>query len=210
MTKKQKILKSNVDVTSMTVVLDTINCWINNSNYGKYICLFNVHMCMEAFDDNKFLKVLDKADLILPDGFPIYLAQKFLGHSDASRIRGADLTVELSKLLNENNTSIGFIGGTKDTLDKMSNEFFEKYHINNIKYSYSPPFRSLTFEENNNIINDINNSGIKILFVGLGCPKQEIWMYEHKDKLNCIMIGVGAAFDFISGNKKTALYGYKI
>ena len=76
--------------------------------------------------------------------------------------------------------------------------------VGTIKYSYSPPFLSLNDQEKNDIIDKINDSGIKILFVGLGCPKQEIWMKEHKEKLNCIMVGVGAAFDFIAGNKKTA------
>jgi len=204
MIKKQKILKTNVDVTSLSKVLKLISEWLNNLKYGKYICLFNVHMCMEAFDDNKFLKILNEADMVLPDGFPIYLAQKLLGHSDASKIRGADLTIELSKFSNKNNIRIGFIGGAKNTLDKMCSELSKKYDINNIKYSYSPPFRSLTLEEENDIIDSINNSNIKILFVGLGCPKQEIWMKENKEKLNCIMIGVGAAFDFISGNKKIA------
>lgn len=204
MIKNQKIIKTNVDVMSLSEVSKLILIWIKNSDFSKYICLFNVHMCMEAYDDDNFLNILNQSDLVLADGFPIYLAQKLLGHSDASQIRGADLTIELTKISKRNNIPIGFLGGTEKTLKKMCNILKTQNGVNTIKYSYSPPFRSLNEQEKNNIISEINNSRIKILFVGLGCPKQEIWMKEHKEKLNCIMVGVGAAFDFIAGNKKTA------
>ena len=204
MLKKQKIIKTNVDVVSLSKVSQLILKWIENSYFSKYVCLFNVHMCMEAYDNSDFLDVLNKADLVLADGFPIYLAQKLLGHKDASHIRGVDLTIELTNISKRNNIPIGFLGGAEKTLQKMCNLLKMKYDIGSIKYSYSPPFRSLSIDEKNRIVDEINDSGIKILFVGLGCPKQEIWMQEHKEKLNCIMVGVGAAFDFIAGNKKTA------
>ena len=73
-----------------------------------------------------------------------------------------------------------------------------------IAYSYAPPFRRLVNEENKKYVDAINNSGVNVLFVGLGCPKQEIWMAAHKEQVNCVMLGVGAAFDFIAGNKKNA------
>ena len=204
MLKKQKILNTTVNVASTSIVLELINDWASNANASKYICLFNVHMCMEAYDNDNFSDILNQSDLVLADGFPIYLAQKLLGHSDASQIRGADLTMELTKISKKNNIPIGFLGGSKETLEKMCDVLINRDDVGTIKYSYSPPFRSLNNQEKNDIIDKINDSGIKILFVGLGCPKQEIWMKEHKEKLNCIMVGVGAAFDFIAGNKKTA------
>jgi len=204
MIKNQKILNTKVDIISISESIDIINKWITENKIGRYVCLFNVHMCMEAFDDSNFLKVVNDANLVLADGFPIYFAQKLLGHSNASKIRGVDLTIELSKFSKINNIPIGFLGGTDRTLKKMSKNMLNKYNIDNIQYSYSPPFRLLNEDENNDIIKKINDSGIKILFVGLGCPKQEFWMSEHRIKLNCILIGVGAAFDFLSGYKKTA------
>ena len=152
MVKKQIILKTKVNVTSLPVVLKIINNWVINSNNGKYISLFNVHMCMEAYDDNYFLNVVNSADLVLADGFPIYYAQKLLGNSDGAQIRGADLTIKLTKFSDENNIPIGFMGGTEKTLNKMCNLFYKKYHVNNISYSFSPPFRELSKEEKNNLI----------------------------------------------------------
>ena len=158
MKEKQRILKSNVDITSLSKALDVINEWVINSSFGKYICLFNVHMCMEAFDDSKFFNVVNDANLVLPDGFPIYLAQKLLGHSNASKIRGADLTIELVKFSKQNNIPIGFIGGTEKTLKKMNDALKRKYGINTIKYSYSIPFRSLSLNETNDILTSDNET----------------------------------------------------
>ena len=205
MKNKQKIISANVDISSLNEVLLKIEKWINDGFVNsKFICLFNVHMCMEAFDNKDFSKLLNQSDLNLADGFPIYLAQKLLGNVNAKHIRGTDLTLKLCNLSKENDIPIGFIGGTQTTLDKMIENLQFNYHIDNIRYNFSPPFRELNQTEENKIIKDINDSKIKILFVGLGCPKQEFWMYKHIDNLNCIMLGVGAAFDFIAGNKKEA------
>ena len=204
MLKTQKILKTDVNVNSFSNVLKLIYKWSNELKSSKYICLFNVHMCMEVYDNDIFSKVVNESDLVLADGFPIYIGQKLFGNKDAQQIRGVDLTLEVAKMSQKHNFSIGFLGGTDSTLKSMINVFKTEYQIHTIEYYYSPPFRELTDNEKENIINDINKSGIKILFVGLGCPKQEFWMHENRNKLKCIMIGVGAAFDFISGNKKEA------
>jgi len=204
MINKVKILNSKVNIISLQKTLNVIDKWITVQDIKKYICLFNVHMCMEAYDSNDFHNVVDSADLVLADGFPIYFGQKLMGYSDAEHIRGVDLTVQLSNFSQKKNIPIGFLGGRKNTLTNMCDIFKRKYNVDTINYSYSPPFGQWTDEEKKNMINDINKSEIKILFVGLGCPKQEYWMYNNKDKLNCIMIGVGAAFDFIAGNKKSA------
>ena len=100
--------------------------------------------------------------------------------------------------------AIGFYGGTVETLEKLTALYKQKYPNLKIAYSYSPPFRSMTVEEDEAMIRTINASGTKILFIGLGCPKQERWMAAHRGKIQAVMLGVGAAFDFHSGNKRQA------
>jgi N-acetylglucosaminyldiphosphoundecaprenol N-acetyl-beta-D-mannosaminyltransferase len=103
-----------------------------------------------------------------------------------------------------NNVPVGFYGGSPESLQDMVGNLKSFFPELNIAYTYSPPFRPLTAQEDERISRDIEASGAKILFVGLGCPKQERWMAEHKDRLNVVMLGVGAAFDFHAGRLKRA------
>nr|WP_306800221.1 WecB/TagA/CpsF family glycosyltransferase [Endozoicomonas sp. YOMI1] len=159
---------------------------------------------METFDSDEFSKVVNNADLVVPDGKPLVWGQKLLGHKEAQQVRGQDLTMELCKLAAGQQLKVGFYGGMPETLVIMKERLVEQFPSLDIFYDFSPPFRPLTPAEDNDVVNAINDSGIQILFVGIGCPKQERWMAEHKDKLHCVMLGVGAAFDFIAGNKKHA------
>ena len=200
-----RLLKMDVNVTSLTYVTNLIiNKFVTDYQSSKYICISNVHMCMEVLDSNDYKKVIDNADIVIPDGKPIVWAQKILGHRKAEQVRGADLTLDLCEKASEKGISVGFYGSTVDTLKKINCNIKNDYRNLYIAYSFSPPFRKLSNSEDRKIVNEINASGTKILFVGLGCPKQETWMANHKDVLNCTMIGVGAVFDFIAGNKKTA------
>lgn len=171
---------------------------------GKYICVSNVHMCMECFDDPLYNDIVNNADLVCPDGRPIAWAQTLFGTKSAKQVRGYDITLALCKKSAELNIPVGFYGASEKHLEKIQDELNVKFPNLNIDCAIAPPFRKLTTQENQHYINTINNSGIKILFVGLGCPKQERWMAEHKNELNCVMLGVGAVFDFISGEKKHA------
>ncbi|MBM7072035.1 WecB/TagA/CpsF family glycosyltransferase [Shewanella sp. 202IG2-18] len=159
---------------------------------------------MEVFDFKDFREIVNNADLVVPDGKPLVWGQKLLGNSKAHQIRGQDLTFETCRLAEKENLSVGFYGASQETLDAMNIKLTSHYPKLNIVYSYSPPFRQLNKEEKKLLVDNLNNSGIDILFVGLGCPKQEKWMAEHKKCLKCVMLGVGAAFDFIAGNKKHA------
>ena len=197
------ILKMQVCLTDVQSVLQQIQHWCND-NIGRYICVSNVHMCMETFDSDKFCKVVNHADLVVPDGKPLVLGQKFLGYKNAQQVRGQDLTMELCKLAAEKKLNVGFYGGMPETLAVMKERLKEQFPGLTIAYDFSPPFRPLTSAEVKDIVKAINASGVQILFVGIGCPKQERWMAEHKEKLHCVMLGVGAAFDFIAGNKKHA------
>ncbi len=172
---------------------------------GGYVCVSNVHMCMEVFDSLDFKIVVNNADLVIPDGRPLSWAQKLLGYSQAQQVRGQDIMNALCEQSGSKNLNIGLYGGSSDELLK---QVVAKLKLSfpdiKITFSYSPPFRPLTDQEDQAIIKQINDAAVNVLFVGIGCPKQERWMAEHKCHLNCVMLGVGAAYDFIAGSKKHA------
>lgn len=199
----KKIVKMDVAVTSYE---DAGNRIIEAAlqNMGKYVCVSNVHMCMEAFDCNDFYKVIKGAFLVVPDGVPLVWALKALGEKKASQVRGSDLLLNLCTKAQQQSLPIGLYGGTSETLADLMYFLKKDFPALAIPFYRSPPFRELTQKEKAKYVNEINKSGVKILFVGIGCPKQEKWMAEHKDMLSCVMIGVGAAFDFLSGRKKNA------
>jgi len=192
-----------VSVTSLERSACEIIRW-TNENVGRYVCVSNVHMCMESFDDSTFLKLVNEADLVVPDGKPLVWAQKLLGVKNARQVRGMDLTLSLCAHTAKLGIPIGFYGGSQSILNKLQEELKLRYPQIMIGCAISPPFRPLSENEDNEYVTKIKDSGVKILFVGIGCPKQEKWMAEHKLKINCTMLGVGAAFDFISGEKRYA------
>jgi len=195
--KKQKILNFHVNIISIQDLINQIKNFLLLKK-GHYICVSNVHQCIEAHDNKEFAEVINNSDLAIPDGRPIYWALKLLGHQEAEQLTGYNSTKALCKFANENNLSIGFYGGEKDSLEKCILNLKKEYQGIKIDYFYSPPFRVLTNEEKNDIINNINKSEVKILFVCIGCPKQEYWMAEHRDYLKCNSIGVGEVVDLIS------------
>jgi len=199
-----KVLRMRVDVGSKEKTVDQIVS-ITNQRKGGYVCVSNVHMCMEVFDCLKFQKVVNNADLVVADGRPIYWAQKLLGAGDASQVRGQDLMESICRLAAEGQLKIGLYGGDSvETLEKAESQLRISHPGIGLAFSYSPPFRKLTESEDLEIVSSINNSGIDVLFVGIGCPKQEKWMAQHRQTVNCVMIGVGAALDFIAGTKSHA------
>lgn len=201
---REKIVSIYVNVTSMKEALDSILLFVKKKK-GSYICVANVHMCMEAFDSERFCKTVNCADLVLPDGRPLSWAQKILGHSNATQVRGPDFMEEICKLSIPHKLNIGLYGGASDAILKEVMYVLSKKYVGiNIAYNFSPPFRDLSPEEDVIVVEEINRSDVDVLFVGIGCPKQERWMEIHKNRVNCVMVGVGAAFDFVSGAKKVA------
>ena len=173
--------------------------------HGGYVCLANVHMCMEAIDEPQFAQVLQQAALVVADGRPILWAQRLLGFKIAQQVRGQDLMNQLCVTAAQKKLNIGLYGGASDlVLTKVKAQLHRANPTLQISYAFSPPFKKLTDEEMAEIATDINAAQVDILFVGIGCPKQELWMAAQKGKIKCVMLGVGAAFDFISGSKSHA------
>jgi N-acetylglucosaminyldiphosphoundecaprenol N-acetyl-beta-D-mannosaminyltransferase len=145
---------------------------------------------------------VNAADMIVPDGMPLVWMQRLQGRGNATRVRANDLMIMLCEYAEKQGLSVGFYGGRQEVIDAIVERAAKELPALKIAYAHSPPFRPLTAVEDEAIIAEITRSGTQILFMGLGCPKQENWMAEHKPKLNCVMLGVGASFDFYAGNVK--------
>lgn len=196
------ILGVDINVTNYEEVIDYINKNINNLK-GKYICVSNVHTTVMSYENKDYLTVQNSAILRLPDGNPLSSFQRKHGFPKATRVTGPDL---MRIMFEESNSNIKhyFYGSTEDTLKKLEDNLNKKYNRLLIKGFFSPPFRKLSEDEDNEIIEMINKSGANIIWVGLGAPKQEKWMYDHRNKINALMIGVGAGFDYHAENIKRA------
>lgn len=172
---------------------------------GGYICLANVHMCMEAIDDPTFSRVLQQAALVLADGRPVFWAQRLLGATQAKQVRGLDLVMALCLSMQQQGLRLGIYGGQDDAvLAQLKVRLLRQFPELQIVYAYPPPFRPLTAAEDQQQVALIEDARVDILLVGLGCPKQEWWMAAHQSQLSAVMLGVGAAFDFIAGRKAHA------
>ncbi|NQY63767.1 MAG: WecB/TagA/CpsF family glycosyltransferase [Alteromonadaceae bacterium] len=193
-----------VHVTNLHEAVNKV-LMLSEKKEPSYVCVSNVHMCMETFDSPEFRQIVNNAGLVIADGRPIYWAQKLLGHKQAKQVRGQDIMNALCERSNDLELRIGLYGGNTDlVLNKVVSTLKQQFPNIKITYQYSPPFRLLTEGENKQVIADIHKAELDILFVGIGCPKQERWMAENYCKLQCVMVGVGAAFDFLAGDKKHA------
>jgi N-acetylglucosaminyldiphosphoundecaprenol N-acetyl-beta-D-mannosaminyltransferase len=184
---------------------------------GGYVCLANVHMCMEAFDDANFSAIMQNARYVLADGRPIFWGQKLLGATEVEQIRGFDLVVALCEKAASNGFNIGLYGGSdQQLLAKLQQQLCQRFPTLNIVYSYAPPFFTGELPIDEQALQVIAQQQVQILLVGLGCPKQERWMALHHQQIiaqqaakqslgaSPMMFGVGAAFDFLSGSKNHA------
>jgi len=201
--KRKPVINMAVNITSLVQATNKIEVWAK-ARISSYVCVSNVHMCMEVYDNPNFAKVVNSADKVIPDGKPVALGLKLLGCSEAEQVRGADITLSLCELAAIQGLVIGLYGGTEQALSDFKKFLIATYPNIHISCAISPPFRALSEQEDHAIIEQINQAKVQILFVGLGCPKQEYWMAEHKGQINAVMLGVGAVFDFLSGNKKEA------
>ena len=171
---------------------------------GRVVCAANVHMVMEAWDDPDFATVLGGADLAVCDGRPLVWACRCEGVRDARHARGLDLVHEVCARAARRRLTVGLYGGEPRVSAAVRRRLMVLYPGLEVSYCWSPPFRGLTSEEEDAVIDAIATAGVQILFVSLGCPKQERWMLDHRERLGCVALGVGAAFDMLAGNLRVA------
>jgi N-acetylglucosaminyldiphosphoundecaprenol N-acetyl-beta-D-mannosaminyltransferase len=168
------------------------------SGLGGYICFSNVHVVVTAKKDPALKSAVNNSFMSMADGKPLSLLAKFRGLTDASQVAGPDFMPYVFAQAPE--LKHYFYGSTEETLVKLEKQLKKKFDDIKIQGSYSPPFRPLTDEEKIAVIDRIKAAKADVVWVGLGAPKQEVWMEEYAEQLKpAILMGVGAAFDFSAG-----------
>jgi N-acetylglucosaminyldiphosphoundecaprenol N-acetyl-beta-D-mannosaminyltransferase len=195
------ILGLRIDAVSSDSALKMISAWAENGEQ-KMVCAANVHMSVEAWDHPEFKKMLSKADLVLPDGSGLAMGLSLLYGRRVRRFRGPDLMLKVCETAHERGLEVGFYGGREEFREDLIGFLLKQYPKLKVNIFIVPPFREITEEENGRYVETINKSGIKILFVGIGCPKQEKWIFNNRKMIKAVMLGVGGAFDQFSGRVK--------
>lgn len=197
------ILGVNVAITNMEDMISLIMQNLAELS-GEFICLSNVHTTVMAYENPRYRKIQNSAVIALPDGSPLSFVQRLRGYKEAKQVAGPDLMPALWKATENTEISHYFYGSSEETIEALKQNLHKKYPDLKIAGMEAPPFRPLTKEEDEETIQRINQSGASIVWVGLGAPKQEEWMYAHRGKINGLMFGVGAGFDFHAGTVKRA------
>lgn len=173
---------------------------------SKAICVANVHMLVEGYQNPTFATILRKADLLTPDGMPLVWMLKLAGIPHQDRVAGLDILAAICHAAPRQGVSVFFLGSQQDILDRMKVRLEQEFPNLEIAGMEPLPFRPLTTTENESIIQRLNESKAGIIFVSLGCPKQETWMIQNKGKVNAVMIGLGGAFPVYAGLHRRAPY----
>jgi len=198
-----RVLNAPIDVITWDGALSQLNTWAINHE-SRYVCICNVHSVVTASQEAEFCRVVNEADMATPDGAPVAWMLRKLGHVNQKRINGPDLMWKYCAESQGRNESAFFFGSTDKTLAILQTKLLASFPNVKIAGAISPPFRALTPEEDDAIVAQINASGAGVVWVSLGCPKQELWMAAHRGRINAVMIGVGAAFDYHAGTIKRA------
>jgi len=201
---KFPILGVGVNPINITDAINIIQCWITNRDQ-QYVCVTPAHSVMDGYRNPDLKKIFNGSGLTTPDGMAIVWLLRLQGFHQVRRVYGPDLMQAVCEHSLETGWRHYFYGGAPGVADQLSERLHNNYPGLKVVGTYTPPFRELTEEEDQLIITTINEANPDILWVGIGSPKQELWMSKHMSKVNVpVLIGVGAAFDFLSGKKKQA------
>jgi N-acetylglucosaminyldiphosphoundecaprenol N-acetyl-beta-D-mannosaminyltransferase len=201
--RAEVLLGVPVDAVSGSEAISTILAW-GQARSSRYVVFANAHVVVTATQDVEFANTVRLADLTLPDGAPVAWMLRRLGYPHQERVCGPDLTWDLLARCAESGQAVYFYGSTDETLGRLMHQITTAFPELHIAGSESPPFRLLSQEETDASVSRINASGAALVFVGLGCPKQEHWMRQQCGEIKAVMLGVGAAFDFHAGTVSRA------
>ena len=197
------ILGMRVDATSYGDATCRIVAWARGRE-SRYVCVASVNNVMQSHDAPAFRRLMNDADLVTPDGMPLVWGLRSLGAPGASRVRGTNLVTALCNRLCEEGVPVGLYGGSPQVLEDLLAALKARWPRLKIGYAWSPPFRPLTDTEDEMVVAALATSPVRVLLVGLSTPKQDEWMARHRGRIPAVMVGVGAAFDFLSGGKRQA------
>jgi N-acetylglucosaminyldiphosphoundecaprenol N-acetyl-beta-D-mannosaminyltransferase len=193
-----------VSAIQMAQALDQIACWIDHE-IRTYVVVCPVYTVMVCQEDAHFRSVVNRAGMVTPDGMPLVFVSRRMGYRHASRVYGPDLMLAASELSAQKGYANFYYGGAAGVPEQLAEMLTRRCPGLRVTGAYSPPFRALTPEEDQAIVDRINDAAPDIVWVALGSPRQDLWMAEHRDRLNApVLIGVGAAFDFHTGRIRQA------
>lgn len=201
-----EILGCRVSKVTLFKALELLEEWIQRpAPRARYVVATGFHGLWEAQKDPEFQKVLNSADLFCPDGIaPVWLS-RLSGDALPERVPGPDLLAAFLAQADKSGHSSFFFGDTDETLAALTENVQKAYPGHRIAGVLSPPFRATSAEEDAAIIEEINRARPDVLWVGLGMPKQDWWIHNHRDRLRVpVVVGIGAAFRFLSGSVKRA------
>ncbi len=200
---RERVLDTPIDIIEWDDTVARILSW-GAARESRTVALCNAHSLVTAQRDLSFGRILDDMDLATADGMSVVWVLRMLGHATQQRINGPDLMWRCCERAAPSNLSIYLLGSTERTLALLESRLMAAFPTLRIAGMHSPPFRPLTVDEDAKLVSDINASGAHIVFVSLGCPKQEAWIAHHRGRIASVMLGVGAAFDFLSGERSRA------
>jgi N-acetylglucosaminyldiphosphoundecaprenol N-acetyl-beta-D-mannosaminyltransferase len=199
----QRVIGSPLTALPFDAQMQVIVKWAEK-RLSKMVCVANAHMLVEAHWNPDFAKVLEKADIVTSDGMPIVWMMKLLGVRTQQRVAGMDILMELCHLSTQQNLKVYFLGCQQSVLDRMKARLDVDFPNLAIAGMEPLPFRPMTSQEEEDVLDRIQASGAHLVFVSLGCPKQEKWMAQHRGRVHAVMIGLGGAFPVYGGIKKWA------
>jgi N-acetylglucosaminyldiphosphoundecaprenol N-acetyl-beta-D-mannosaminyltransferase len=198
------ILDVKVSAINYSDALTTIENWIESAN-KKYVCVSAVHLIMECWKNSQLRDGVNQAGLVTPDGMPLVWLSKLYGHKRVERVYGPTLMLKLCEMAQSKRYRIFLLGGSRGQCGILNKNLLKKFPKLKIVGVYDTPVKKISKIENDKIIKVINHRKPNIVFVGTGCPYQELWMINNiKNVKDTVLIGVGAAFDFISGKTNQA------
>lgn len=194
------VLGVRVDAVQIADVVRRMEEWIERREGGHYIAVTGMHGVTEALHDAEFGRILNRASLVVPDGYPLVVLGRRKGFALARRVYGPELMQSFCKETARKGYRHFFYGGAEGVADDLAKRFATRFPGMQVVGTYCPPFRVLTTAEERDVREKINSSRADVVWVGLSTPKQERWMERHRESVNVpVMVGVGAAFDFHTG-----------
>ncbi len=203
------VLGVGVSAVSLDSAADTILTWIDSWRSGeracRYVTVTGVHGVIEAQDDPRFKEILNRSALTVPDGMPLVWLSWLAGRSQVTRVYGPDLTLRVSERMARRGYAAYYYGGAPGVADQLARTLEGRFPGLRTAGAYTPPFRDLTQAEESQVTTLIGAARPDVVWVGLSTPKQERWMATFQPRLEApVLIGVGAAFDFLTGRIRQA------
>jgi N-acetylglucosaminyldiphosphoundecaprenol N-acetyl-beta-D-mannosaminyltransferase len=201
--QRGRVLGVGVDVLEWGCAVERIASWAH-SGESRYVSICDAHSIVLASRDETHGRHIRSADMVTPDGWPVAWMLRCTADPSQRRINGPDLMWRLLGRAEADGLKVFFYGTTEATLAALRERLQREFPRLQMVGMHSPPFRPLSAEEDERDVQMINASGAQLVMTGLGCPKEDRWMYEHRGRVQAVTLGIGAGIDFWAGNVRRA------